>query len=389
MSLPVRRVAGLAREYLDPLLAAGIAIELELECWLDPRFAGDRPLATVAIVLFAAPIAWRLRWPVGALAFSSSVMTIQALLGNALEASSGVSVLLGLALLTYSVGATMERRSGLLGLSLGAALFSGFIALSAPNLSGALGTGLFILFVAFAAPWFIGRVARGRTSRATAFGELAAQAAAEQDERMRAAIATERARIGGELQDIIAHSVSAMVIQATAARRVLRSDAQSARESILAVERTGREALADLRRLLGMLRKDDDPQALTPQPGLGQLAALLARMADGGLACELTCEGEPIDLTPGIDLVSYRVIESALASAERHQTTEASVAVRYQATQLELEVRGDGAVGDARTELAAMCERVALYDGSLRSLAVPNGGFALRARLPLEIGLVR
>jgi signal transduction histidine kinase len=383
------RIATWGRDHLDPLLATGIAIALELECWLDSGFASARLLTAVAIVLFAAPIAWRKRSPIGALAFSSLVMTIQALLGGALQASSGVSVLLGLALLAYSVGANIEGPRSLFGLALGAVLFSGFVAQAASDASGALGTVLFTICAAFLGPWFIGRVARGRTRRAAAFGELAAQVAAEREERGRAAIAEERGRIGRELQDIIAHSVSAMVIQAAGARRVLGSDPGDARESILAVERTGREALSDLRRLLGMLRKDGDPGALTPQPGLGQLSALLARVAEAGLACELVCEGEPIDLTPGIDLVSYRVIEAALASAARHQATDALVAVRYQATQLELEVRGEGTVGDTATELASVYERVALYDGSLRSLPVRNGGFAWSAQLPLEIGIAR
>jgi signal transduction histidine kinase len=149
---------------------------------------------------------------------------------------------------------------------------------------------------------------------------LAAQAAIAQDERESAAIAEERARIGGELQDIIAHSVSVMIIQAGGARLLVRSDPERARDSILNVEQTGRETLADLHRLLGMLRKDDDPRALAPQPGLNQLAALIDSIRDTGVECELRAEGEPIDLTP-----VWRVaLEAAVAtySAKKPRRTD-------------------------------------------------------------------
>jgi signal transduction histidine kinase len=141
-------------------------------------------------------------------------------------------------------------------------------------------------------------VTRRHSRRTGAFRELAAQAAAEQDTWDAAAIAAERARIGSELQDIIAHSISAMVIQAGSARLVLRSDPDRARDSIHTVERTGRQTLSDLRRLLGMLRKDDDPRALSPQPGLSQITALIDSVRRAGLTCEQSTIGDPINLTP-------------------------------------------------------------------------------------------
>src|SRR5438105_1126609 len=128
---PGRRIATWGRAHLDVLLAVAIAIELELECWLDAGFAGARPTSAVAIVLFAAPIAWRRRQPVGALACSSLILTIQAPLGGELYASSGVSTLLGLALLAYSVGERREGPPGLLGLALAAVLFAGLVTQAA------------------------------------------------------------------------------------------------------------------------------------------------------------------------------------------------------------------------------------------------------------------
>jgi signal transduction histidine kinase len=232
--------------------------------------------------------------------------------------------------------------------------------------------------------WLVGRAVRGHGGRTMAFRELAAQAAQEREQRESAAIVEERTRIGSELQDIIAHSVSAMVIQAGGARRALRSDPDRAQESILAVEQTGREALADLRRLLGMLRKDEDPGALAPQPGLKQLRALIDAMRNIDVECELYTDGEPIDLTPGVDLVGYRVIEAVLQCAARHRSGPAAVTIRYRSGELELDIQGEGSIPDIDCELWGIVERVALYDGSVRTQPAGDGKFAVQARLPLR-----
>ena len=378
------RTPWLTAARLDVLLAVAIAVALELECWLDRAIpATHRPLDAIAVLIITAPIAVRRRWPAGALVCSSATLTAQALLGGELGASNGIGILLTLALLAYSVGARLDVRHGLTALGLAGAIFTGFVLNTESTSSGVLGTALFVLSVAFAAPWFVGRMARERGRRAGAFRELAAQATAEQIERERGAIAQERARIGSELQDIIAHSVSAMVVQAGGARRLLRSDPERARASIMTVESTGREALGELRRLLGMLRKDEDPQALAPQPGLDQVAALVESARDGGIACELRSEGEPVDLTPGVDLVGYRVIEAVLACALLHRSRRAAVAIRYQRRGLELEVRGDGTPVDLEVQLRSVAERVALYDGSLETRSGGEDTFSVHARLPL------
>ncbi len=378
------RLAGVDRERIDAFVAVALLIELELECLLDRTVRGAHlPLTMVAAALVIAPVAVRRRWPAAALVFASAVMTIQALFGNGLGALSGIGIMLALALLAYGAGAWLDLRHGLQALALGAVAFSGFAFLSEPSVSSAVGSELFALTVVFAAPWFVGRVARERGRRAAAFRELAAQAALEHERHERAAIAQERERIGGELQDIIAHSVSAMVIQAGGARRLLRSDPARARDSILTVERTGREALADMRRLLGMLRKDEDQRALAPQPGLDQLGSLLDSIRQAGLACELCTEGNPIDLTPGLDLVGYRVIEAALLNAAHHRSSHVTVTVRYGTGWLELDVRGDGPMPELERELHGISERLALYDGSLRAVPTEGDGFALQARLPL------
>jgi signal transduction histidine kinase len=378
------RIAGLDARLLDAVLAVAIVIELEAEISLDHGISSSHRLLTaVGAVLFVASIAARRRWPAGALVFCSMVAVTQALLGGDLSASNGV--LLVPVVLAYSVGAWLDPRRGVVAVALGVSLFGGFVLLSDANLIsfGEIAADLFFACLLFVAPWVVGRLVRERSRRAVAFGELALQVAAEHDERERAAIAQERVRIGGELQDIIAHSVSAMVIQAGGARRLLRSDPERARDSILTVEETGREALADMRRLLGMLRKDDDPRALAPQPGLDQLATLLESVGDGGLTCELRSDGEPIDLTPGINLVGYRVIERVLACAVDHRCRRVVISVHYRPDWLELELRGDCSIPDLDADLSAMSERVMLYDGNLETLPARGDAFALQARLPL------
>jgi signal transduction histidine kinase len=377
------RVAGIDGRRLDALVAMALLVELELECWLD-HGVSNLPLTSIAAALVIAPVAVRRRWPAAALVFSTAALTTQALLGGDLEATNGVSVLLALGLLAYSVGARLDLRPGLVTLILSGAIVSGFVFLTASSASGGIGSDLFVLCLVLATPWFVGRLSRERGRRAAAFDQLATQAASEQAEHERTAIARERVRLGVELQDIIAHSVSAMVVQAGGARRLLRSDPERARDSILTVEQTGREALADMRRLLGMLRKDDDPQALAPQPGLDQLRALIDSVHDDGLPCELHVEGEPIDLTPGVDLVGYRVIEATLHRAVHRQGGGAVVTVRYRSDALELEIRGRGAMPGLEQELRGMSERVALYEGNLQELSAEDDEFALQARLPLE-----
>lgn len=370
---------------LDVAVAAAIVIELVLECSSTAQFDGARRAVTpVAIALFGAAIALRRRWPAGALVSGCAIVALQAFLGGRFAASNGVAVLVGVALLCYSAVVSLPQRRSLIARALGMLALSAFVLSTSSSFGEALGAALFVAAVTFAAPSFIGYLARERVRRAAALRELERQVGVEQLELQRAAIAEERARIGRELQDIVAHSVSAMVIQAGAARQLVRNDPARARTSIATVERTGREALADLRRMLGVLRKEDDPRTLAPQPGLDRLPTLIESVRLAGVDCDVREQGESADLTPGVDLVAYRVIEATLASAVRHSCAHTSVTIRRDAQLLELELRGDDAPPDLASELTGIRERVALYDGSLRSLPADDGGFAVRARLPLK-----
>ena len=304
---------------VDVVLALAVLVAVELTCWVSPGLSeSDRIVTAIAAVAFAAPIAVRRRWPAEALVICATVVTVSMLFGGQLLSNDNAYVIPVL-VLGYPAGAGLERRQSVIVLMLALALLWAWAVLPGPNGSpggaGSIGWALFYATMLLVPTWLIGRFVHRYSRRTSAFDALATQAAAAKDEQQSAAITAERARIGSELQDIIAHSISAMVIQAGGARMLLRTDPGRARDSILHVEETGRQALGDLRRLLGMLRKDDDPRALSPQPGLGQLTALIDSLQDAGLACERRTIGKETDLTPGIDLVGYRVVEAALRAA--------------------------------------------------------------------------
>jgi len=391
VSLLLGPVARVDRRAVDSLLALAAIAALELTCWLSPGLSNrDRTVTAIAAVLSGAPIAVRRGWPAAALVFSMAVVTVSMPFGGQLLSNDNAYVIPPL-LLSYSAGAGLDVRRSSVALIVGLALGWAWALLPGPDGSttgiGQSALALFFVTMLLVPTWLIGRYVRRHGHRTSAFDALAARAAAEKDSHDAAAIAAERARIGSELQDIIAHSISAMVIQAGSARLLLRTDPERARDSILTVEETGRQALSDLRRLLGMLRKQDDARALSPQPGLGQVAALIESLRGTGMACARRTNGAPVDLIPGVDLVAYRVIEAALqAAAERH-VRHSSVTVNYGSRDLELEVRGDGTIPDLDGTFAPLVDRVGLYRGELRTEPQP-AGFALRARLPLDpVGL--
>jgi signal transduction histidine kinase len=242
-----------------------------------------------------------------------------------------------------------------------------------------------------AGAWIVGDNLRTRRAY---LGELEAKAVRlerEREDDARRAVAREQARIARELHDVISHNVSVMVVQAAAGADVFDAEPSQARSALTSIEATGREALSELRRLLGVIRTDDDADALlAPQPGLERLGALLEKVRDAGLPVELTVEGARSPLPPGLDLAAYRIVQEALTNTLKHaEASQASVTVRYGAGELTLDVvdDGDGAAANGAPGggrgLVGMRERAALYDGSIGAGPRPDGGFAVSARFPL------
>ena len=212
----------------------------------------------------------------------------------------------------------------------------------------------------------------------------------EQETRASAAVGEERARIARELHDLVAHHVSVMVIQAGAERHTLSDDQASTREALIAIEQSGRQALAEARRLLGMLRQRDAHEELEPQPRLAHIGLLVEQVQRAGLPVTLTIEGDRVVLPAGLDLCAYRIVQESLTNTLKHAgPARVEVVVRYAPHALAVEVRDDGldasdpdGGGDGHG-LIGMHERVALYGGELHAGPRHGGGFEVRASLPL------
>ena len=227
----------------------------------------------------------------------------------------------------------------------------------------------------------LGRIKRlfgRRSEQERELRQVAEQAAAE-----------ERARIARELHDVVAHSVSVMVVQASGVRRLLKEEQHRERDALVSVEQIGRQALTEMRRMLGVMRTEGELPLLTPQPGLQHLERLVAPVEEAGLPVTLRIEGRRPELSPGIDLSAYRIVQEGLTNALKHSRGgHAEVVVRYDANSVQLEITDDGvgANGDGPGHgLVGMRERVALYGGKLAAGPRDGGGFVLRAELPVEV----
>lgn len=370
--------------WADRFAATALIVDQVLESGLTHGIPHRWATAIVSSLL-VAPIAVRRCWPVGAAVAIAAVGLVGAFLHAYVFRLPSGSLVFAPILTGYGIGAWVGLRRSAIGVTLAGGLFLAATVLAGvlephSGVGGATSAAGALPFV-IVIPWVLGRVVRERQRRADALAALELQAERERSQRERAAIAEERAVIGRELEDIIAHSVSVMVVQAGGARRQLTHHPDDARASIVTIERTGRETLAEMRRLLGVLRRDDDPRALSPQPGLEQLSELAAATRGRGLACEVHAEAIGA-LTPGVDLVAYRVIEAALSSAEHGAARCAEVRVARSPGSLTIEVTMDASSDGFVDRFAAIRERVALYDGQLD--VVTAGSPVIRCRLPTE-----
>jgi signal transduction histidine kinase len=379
---------------LDPRLIDAL-IALALAALVAVQFGfGEQPGPEADVVnlitgpLLALTLLWRRRAPLAMiLAFAVITVTNEALGGGLFsfpdDRADGVEPfgsLLTAAVAFYSLGAHADERRATIGLVIGVTSFWVTVFVS-----GQVDFGSFFFSTTLAvAPWLFGRIVRARHLRLVA-------AEREQEQRARIAVGDERARIARELHDVVAHSVGVIVLQAEGARRVFERDPERAREALESIERTARTALADMRSSLGVLRREDDERALAPQPGVDDLNGLIEEARAGGLTVELALEGEPVPLPPAIDLSAYRIVQEALTNVIKHAgAARALVTVRYLDDELKLEVADDGAgppVGAANGSglgIVGMRERVEAHGGRLHAGAGTDGGFLVRASLPLD-----
>jgi signal transduction histidine kinase len=253
-----------------------------------------------------------------------------------------------------------------------------------------IGNYLFLLAFLALGPWLVGWAQRRRQLRAGVLEDRAAAAERDSRELAQAAVAEERLRMARELHDVVGHALGVIVVQAGAERATLSEPRGSTHETLLTIERTGRDALNEMRRLLELMRRDDETVALAPQPSLAGLPALAEKVRAAGLPVEVQTEGEPRALAPGVDLAAYRIVQEALTNVLKHASpARARVLIRFGELGLELEITDDGP-GPATERnggghgLIGMRERVALHHGSMRTGARPEGGYAVTVRLPYE-----
>ncbi len=358
----------------DETLAAGLTALALIQIWLLGEPVGARFAASAGAVALGAAAARRVRMPL----LLPGLLLVLGTAGAALPKRFGDIEAIGL-FVVLAVYTAAAHTSGRRTLAAGALTFVLYVAGMATDPEGINVAAAIFFALFFGGPWVAGRAIRHRRLREQRLEREKADA--------EAAVVEERARIARELHDVVAHSISVMVLQARGGRRVVEADPDDAREAFGVIERTGHQALEEMRRLLGMLRASDEKLALAPQPSLKQLGSLAERVRAAGLPVEVAVEGKPVELPPGVDLSAYRIVQEALTNALKHAgPARARVVVRYGEDEVELEVSDDGAgTGDGGGSghgLIGMRERVSVYGGELYAGRQPGGGYGLRARLP-------
>jgi signal transduction histidine kinase len=367
----------------DVLLAGLVGLLFLVEIFSQTRFEGDRPAAVPAAVLFSLTLAARRREPLLALSASVVVIVLSNHAGPPLADTA--TFLLGFAVALYSTGRYARGRAAVAGaLAVVAAVP---LAAIEPGQPFSLADSAFIA-IFIVGPWIAGRVIRDRQHREHGLETRAAALELERDAKAREAVVEERARIARELHDVVGHAISVMLLQARGGRRMLATDPEETRRALDAIDHAGAQALAEMRRLLGVLRQTEEELALAPRPSLSRIDELVSRLNGAGLLVAVTVEGEPFELPPGIDVSAYRIVQEALTNALKHAgPARAQVIVRYTPEDLELEVLDNGAGtgngGGSGHGLAGLRERVALYGGELEAGRRADGGYAVHARLPL------
>jgi signal transduction histidine kinase len=346
----------------------------------EPRSGGLEP----TILLVVLPLAFRRVLPLTILV----VVSVGTVLTAAEAPSPWVLIgAVGLASFTTGERAADRTQSALAVIVVALAMAAGLVAQDAEPLEG-----LVLPFVVLVPTWLLGDLLRSRRAEHLRRAEAVERSLREREERLRAAASEERRHVARELHDVIAHAVSVMVIQAGAARQVLRSSPEQAEASLLAVESTGREAMTELRRFLGALNDDDEAAGLAPQPGIAELPTLLDRVREAGLPATLEVDGSPRSIPPSLDVTAYRIIQEALTNALRYARRAATlVRLSWESDQLRLEILDDGpasgAIEGSGRGLVGMSERAALVGGRVETGPRVGGGYAVRAWLPLEPGL--
>ncbi len=382
-------------DVLLALLIGGISIiglaTVDLEVGGGSNRAAD-PLAYVLVVVIFAMVAIRRRAPVAALWVAAAAIIPYWVL-DYIDTGASVAALI----LIYTVAAHVDRRRSMrTGLWVGGLLVAVMVVGVLVEQEDLPAISVIANVVIFATAWFIGDSVGNRRAYLAEVEDRAARAEHEREAATARAVQQERVRIARELHDVVAHSVSVMVVQASASRRVLSRDPELVAESLAVIEDTGREALDELRRLLGVLRQEPGAADTEPQPSEGDVSALVRQCQDAGMDVHLVvdrADGTP-ELQPGLGLTVYRVVQEALTNVMKHAgpaTVEVHLRMRPDAITIQVTDDGRGPVADwsalpsSGQGLIGMRERVELFGGTLHTGLRPGGGFVVRAELPIDV----
>jgi signal transduction histidine kinase len=382
----VRRVGAFLRKYGFDILIVIAAVEMSLEVAIrHGATTGTTPkwFAVPAAALIVLPLLARRRFPFAAPVALWVVAAMVSFVDGRLVVFTTVATVAGLvaAFLLGNLPDRMQARVGLVVVLVAAAI----LMYNNPTHTTA---ELLIVPALFFVGWLAGFALRQRAAQAEEAEDRAARAERERAVATRIAVSEERARIARELHDVVAHSVSVMVLQVGAVRHRLPQALSEDKDALKDVEKAGRGALAEMRHLLSAMQDGQDVE-LAPQPGLDNLDSLVEQVGRAGLAVRLEVEGEAVPLPRAVDLSAYRIVQEGLTNSLKHaKASHADVTVRYKAKDVELEVRDDG-IGTSSSDglghgLVGIHERVKIYGGEMSAGAGTEGGFVLTASLPLE-----
>jgi signal transduction histidine kinase len=369
--------------WLDPAIAVALGIVGQVVLWTGATDEGSLAVTSPSYLVISAAFVLRRRRPLLMAGVIAVCWVTQSLLATS---PTSLWALVTILVATFSVGAHADDRAGWMG---GALLVAATYAGAWLEPGAQLGDRLFTAPVLCGGPWLAGRLVRRHRTQATTLDALNVELERRRADDVRAATAEERARIARELHDVVAHSISVMVVQAGAAAQVLDAEPTRAREPLEQIRATGKAALGEMRHLLGVLRTDDDGLALSPQPGVHDLPALVEQMRATGLQAELQMPADLPQLSPGCDLAAYRIVQEALTNTLKHAgPVAATVRVACVGGALDVEVRDNGSAPPASSSgghgLIGMRERARLYGGDVQSGRCPDGGWSVVARLPID-----
>ncbi|MFB4305490.1 sensor histidine kinase [Actinomadura sp. GTD37] len=372
------------KSLVDAFFAAPVLL-LAVPSMLGGAFGMGAHWYALLTVVLVGPLVLRRTFPRAVFAVIALTSFVQCLAGVE-PVPANIAVLMGL----YTVTACRSFRWGLAAMlvaEVGAAL----VAWRYPTGTDDRKYTFIMLTVLVAGVYVLGLHMRTRRAYLRSVEERAERLERERDNEVKVAMAAERARIARELHDVVAHNVSVIVVQADGASYAIDTDVGRARQALDTISSTGRLALAEMRRLLGVLREDDDAGAFAPQPGVAEIDDLVEQVRASGLAVAFEVDGTPADMSEGRQLTVFRIVQEALTNTLKHGGPEVNVSVRlrYADDALEVRVADDGrgaaAFDDGRGHgLAGMRERVSVYGGDVRAAPRSGGGFEVVARLPVR-----